>query len=165
MGVEHEIHKIHKVGIRGNDHYLIARGKTSYLRIVGDFPRYTIMTVTANEDRGGYRACADRFKLNEAAKLLGKMLGTRPYTTDDWCGRCYTIICGYQSDTTDVRKELSNHPIVSTFFEFFDGPPSSSSHEEMIGLYNSLSDGSGDDLYLSDGVWITPDGAMRDERG
>jgi chorismate mutase len=35
---------------------------------------------------------------------------------------------------------------------------------EMIELYNNLSNTENEDVYLSDGVWLRPDGTMYDEK-
>ncbi|GGC68793.1 hypothetical protein GCM10011504_53370 [Siccirubricoccus deserti] len=81
-----------------------------------------------------------------------------PHPTSDRQGREYIEICSFEyiSDAYRIAEE---------FFDIFDecaetdAPPS----DEMQKIYSELSiDASGDDIYLSDGVWLSSDGTLKD---
>ena len=56
-----------KSGINSKDSLIVVRGKTSYLRILGQAPEWELMTATASEDQGGLQVFPIREFLIEAA--------------------------------------------------------------------------------------------------
>ena len=162
-----EILKSDKVGLNSKESYVVVRGKTSFLRILGCEPEWELMTATASEDHGRIRVCSDQLRLVEAALRLGADLGTRPLVEKDWLGREYVKICGVRQDLGQddemFNKELRS--LFDKFFAHYDNyrDASSRGHDEMQELYDILAtDDHGGDVYLSDGVWLSSDGSLHD---
>lgn len=167
MTQDFEIVPSKKIGITSKESRIVTRGKTSYLRIVGESPTYLIMTATASEDDGSFSVCTDKVRLNAAALKLGSELKTQPSFSKDTLGREFVEICTItarpNSDPTENRAQLDR--ALNRFFELYDSGISNKPRElnEMREIYQSISsDDSGDDIYLSDGVWLGSDGSLND---
>lgn len=162
-----EILKSDKVGINSRESYVVVRGKTSFLRILGCEPEWELMTATASEDHGPIRVCGNQRRLVEAALRLGVELETKPKVEKDWIKREYVKICGIRQDPgqddANFNKELRE--LFEKFFAYYDDyqDPSIRGSDEMQELYEVLAtDDQGGDVYLSDGVWLSFDGSVHD---
>lgn len=162
-----QVLKSNKVGLNSPESYVVTRGTTSYLRLLGAEPQWELMTATASEDRGQIKVCSSQLRLIESALRLGVELATRPLVETDRLGREYVKICVINQkedqNDKDFNNELSN--LLSRFFEIYDSSTDVKSRErdEMIDLYHNLSDGHpGGEVYLSDGVWLGSDGSLHD---
>lgn len=162
-----EILQSNKAGLNSRESYIVVRNRVSFLRILGANPQWELMTATASEDDGRIKVCGDRPRLVQAAWRLGVEIETRPEVKSDWKNREYVSICGINTkNSTDIeadRKKID--AIISRFFELYDEYQSADmrSADEMRELYDALAvDDTGGDVYLSDGVWLSNDGAMHD---
>jgi hypothetical protein len=160
-----DIRRSQKFRSNSPDQFIVTRGSIGFLRLIGEEPHYKIMTATAGEDTGEIRPHKNRKRIIETAlRTSARMMppGTTethyPNPTSDHQGREYIEICAFEyiSDAYRVAEE---------FFRIFDecketdAPPA----DEMQKIYAELSiDLSGDDIYLSDGVWLSSDGTLRD---
>lgn len=156
-----------KVGLESKESYVIVRNRTSFLRILGAEPEWSLMTATADEDHGRVLVCADQRKLIETALRLGAELKTAPKVERDWKGREYVKICltTRNSGESDEAFDKSNNCALQRFFDIFDSLPELSGRPsgEKRNLYDDLAlSDSGEDVYLSDGVWLSSDGSLHD---
>lgn len=160
-----QIIKSNKSGLNSRESYIVARGGISYLRVLGDEPQWEVMTATASEDDGAAQVCSDRRRLVEAAIRLCQSRGLRGFQTkQDRFGREYIklaiIIRDGHSEPLDDLTQLARE-----FFDLFDRPDDGGSGgpDEMVGIYKSISSRSeGEDVYLSDGLWLSSDGSLHD---
>ncbi|WP_429192958.1 hypothetical protein [Aeromonas salmonicida] len=162
-----QVLKSDKVGLNSKESYVVVRGKTSFLRILGCEPEWELMTATASEDHGRIRVCSDQRRLVESALRLGAELKTEPKVEKDWMQREYVKICGIrqdpEQDDAGFNREL--HDLFDKFFAYYDIYQSQDCREpdEMRELYDALAiDDQGGDVYLSDGVWLSADGSLHD---
>lgn len=155
-----------KHGFGGKESYIVTRGQTSYLRIVGNHPDYDLMTATASEDDKSYFVCGNKVKLISSALQFGASMGFPPSYKDDSSGRRFIKIC--ELHLTTGKEDENREEIYSTlgeFFQMYDTSDAASNEvvNEMQGLYSALAHGShGDDVYLHDGVWLSSDGRLHD---
>jgi len=166
MDKGYEIHNSNKTGIKTKESYVVTRGRTSFLRIIGEDPSYLIMTATASEDNGEFVVCKDKVRLISAALQLGAELGTGPSLSKDRSRREFALICELNLNSGKTAKDyVELDGALSKFFEFYDtsDPSKSEQVNEMREIYQSFAqDDSGDDVYLSDGVWLSSDGSLHD---
>lgn len=160
------IEKSNKRGFGNQESYIVTRGRTSYLRIVGNEPNYFLMTATASEDDKSYYVCSDRVKLISSALQLGTSLNIAPSRESDSSGRNFIRICAINFTPGIEHKDLEElSAALEKFFQIYD-TCDSTSHEvisDMQNIYSALVDGnSNDDVYLSDGVWLSCDGHLHD---
>ncbi|MDR2332497.1 MAG: hypothetical protein LBE61_03325 [Burkholderiaceae bacterium] len=156
-----------KIGLESKESYVVVRCQTAFLRILGNEPKWKLMTATADEDHGLILVCADRRRLVEAALRLGLELNTRPTVENDWKGREYVLIAAItrESGESDEAFNKENDRVLRRFFEIFDGLPKLSERTivERQNLYEELAVGDhGEEIYLSDGVWLSNDGSLND---
>lgn len=156
-----------KIGLNSSESYIVVRGRTSFLRILGGDPQWELMTATASEDHGRVHVCPNQLRLVEAALRLGAEVDTQPAVESDWMGREYVKICGIrrESGQDDESFNRSIRKLLLRFFVIYDDyrPPDVRSGDEMRELYKALAvDNHGADVYLSDGVWLSSNGTLRD---
>ncbi|HGY1221828.1 TPA: hypothetical protein ACNU0J_000988 [Klebsiella pneumoniae] len=160
------IKKSNKRGFGGQESFIVTRGKKSYLRIVGNNPHYSLMTVTASEDDKSFYVCRDKIKLISSALQLGTWLNIPPSHETDSSGRKFIRICtiefipGKEKEDIEEVREVLEH-----FFQIYDtcNPGREDVMKDMKEIYSFLShDDSYDDVYLSDGVWLSSDGKLYD---
>jgi hypothetical protein len=156
-----------KAGLSSRESYIVTRGRTSFLRILGADPQWDLMTATVSEDQGRIKVCSDQLRLVESALRLGAELETSPSVHKDWAGREYAKICAVTQSSNQNDREFNNklYAVFSRFFEIYDACTDLKSRPkaEMIDLYNDLAaDDLGGDIYLSDGLWLSNDGSIHD---
>lgn len=156
-----------KVGLDSKESYVVVQGRTAFLRILGAEPEWSLMTATAGEDHGRVQVCSDQRRLVEAALRMGAELNTEPSVERDWKGREYVKICTITRDSRegDGTFHDENDRVLGRFFEIFDGLPKLCDRPivERRNLYDELALGDhGEDVYLSDGVWLGSDGSLHD---
>jgi len=88
-----DIRRSNKTYIEGPEHFIVVCQHTVFLRIVGQEGSYSVMTATAAEDTGEFRAFDDQFLLNEVASSVSKQLGIEPGVKTDFHEREYVEIC------------------------------------------------------------------------
>lgn len=167
MANGYEIHKSKKFGIRTKESYIVTRQRTSFLRILGEHPSYLVMTATASEDSGDFLVCKDKARLTSAALQFGAELGTQPSFDKDIAGREFIHICtlNFKPGGTAENDDATLDRAFRSFFEIYDAsnPTSPEQLHEMREFYLTIvPDDSGDDVYLSDGVWLGSDGTLHD---
>lgn len=156
-----------KVGLNSRESYVVVRNRTAFLRIRGAEPEWSLATATADEDRGHIRVCAEQPRLIEAALRLGAELKTGPTVEKDWKGREYVKICSITRRPGEGEEafDAENQRALGRFFEIYDSLPRLSDRPivERRNLYDELAIGEhGEDVYLSDGVWLGSDGSLSD---
>ena len=156
-----------KFGLSSPDSYVVTCSNTSYLRLLGKHPEWTLMTATASEDKGSVRVCSDQRRLIEAALRTSIDFGIeKPRVDADWRKREYVKICtviqGPEENDDLVKSQLNE--IIEKFFHFYNNhtPSGDKREEEMQFLYKEMVVENGNDVYLSDGVWLSSDGAIHD---
>jgi glycine/D-amino acid oxidase-like deaminating enzyme len=169
MKHEFEIHTSNKVGLDSKEGYIVTRGNTGFLRVLGAEPQWSLMTATADEDHRHIRRCPDQLRLVEAALRLGREIKTEPRVERDRQGREYVKICVINRDAGQAQDEFDkeNADLFRRFFEIYDECTDlrTRGENDMRELYDALtSDDDGGDVYLSDGVWLRRDGSL-DDRG
>jgi hypothetical protein len=169
MKHDFEIYTSDKVGLDSKEGYIVTRGSTGFLRVLGAEPQWSLMTATADEDHGRIRRCPDQLRLVEAALRLGGEIKTEPSVERDWQGREYIKICVINRDVGQAQDDFDkeNADLFRRFFEIYDECTDlrTRGEDDMRGLYEALSsDDEGGDVYLSDGVWLRSDGSL-DDRG
>ncbi len=155
------------MGLDSDESYVVVRDWTSFLRVLGGEPRWELMTATASEDHGRIKVCSDQRRLIESALRLGGELKTEPKVEKDWRNREYVKVCVITRDSgqNDEVFERANSGLFSRFFEIYDEHKGldSRARDEMRELYEMLStDNEGGEVYLSDGMWLSNDGAVHD---
>ena len=88
-----DIRRSSKAYIDSPEHFVVVRRETVYLRVVGSEKRYTVMTATAGEDDGSFRALRDQNALNDAALRVSGQLDLQPKLKQDVHDRPYVEIC------------------------------------------------------------------------
>jgi hypothetical protein len=156
-----------KAGFGSQQSFIVTRGSTLFLRIVGNFPTYELMTATASEDDFSFLVCQDRLRLIKAALRFGAEMDTAPTSSKDRRDRDYAYICRMNirpSSTSEERDEVLRRTL-GRFFEIFDatGSADSTRSDEMREIYEVFApDDSGGDVYLGDGLWLSSDGSLHD---
>lgn len=169
MKHDFEIYTSNKVGLDSKEGYIVTRGSTGFLRVLGVEPQWSLMTATAGEDHGRIRRSPDQLRLVEAALRLGGEIETEPSVEKDRQGREYVKICVITRDVGQAQDEFDkeNADLFRRFFEIYDECTDlrTRGEDDMRELYGALSsDDEGGDVYLSDGVWLRSDGSL-DDRG
>lgn len=154
-----------KSGLIAEESYIVVRNGTSFLRILGEEPKWTVMTATASEDYGRTRVYPDRTRLIAAALLLCRENGATPGVVADWQGREYVNIGTITRELGETEDEFhnGNNELFHRFFELFDKCEQMNFHDknEMRMLYNMLSiNEGGDEVYLGGGMRLTDDGTI-----
>jgi hypothetical protein len=156
-----------KSGLDSKESYVVIRNSTSFLRVLGGEPKWTLMTATASEDHGRIAVCMERKRLVQSAFRLGLEIETEPTSKRDSSGREYVEICVITRDPGQSEQafEDENTHLFTRFFEIFDefDDAGSEARDEMREMYSALAiDDLGSDVYLSDGVWLGSDGSLED---
>lgn len=94
-------------------------------------------------------------------------MNTGPTVERDWKGREYVKVCVItrESGESDGAFDEENGRALGRFFEIYDNLPKLCSRpiDERCNLYDELAlDEQGEDVYLSDGVWLSSDGSLHD---
>ncbi|MFL9896257.1 hypothetical protein [Paraburkholderia sp. RL17-381-BIF-C] len=147
-----------KTGISSREKAVVVCDGILYLRILGSAHNYELMTATASEHIGFPVVCNEQTRLIAAANQLRTDHGGNPAFFEDRAGRKYVKIC--KADTI-----LEFEPVIAEFFEIYDRCEVSGDNgkDEMREVYEAISPSDSDeDLYLSDGLWLSSDGLMSD---
>lgn len=167
-GRDIQIFTSNKAGFGSQKSFIVTRGSTLFLRIVGDYPTYELMTATASEDDLSFLVCQDRLRVIKAALRFGAEMDTAPTSSKDRRKRDYASICRMNirpSSPGDESNEVVLRRTLGRFFEIFDatGPADSTRSDEMREIYEVFApDDSGGDVYLGDGIWLSSDGSWHD---
>ena len=156
-----------KTGLASKESYIVGRGNQVYLRILGKEPAWQIMTATASEDDGKLKVIPQRIRLVETAFKIGHRRNTQPIPKKDLKGREYVLICSLNRADNETDEEFDKDLAAFTreFFDIFDQHEEVEvqARDEMIDIYQLLSDDNfGEDVYLSDGLWLSSDGSVAD---
>lgn len=137
------------------EEYRICSKPYVFLRLISDRDGFRLMTATASEDGAQYRAYDDQEALVRVAAAVFAERDLEPAEKQDHKGRPY-IETRVSPDDRDL-KTIAN--IVLNRLGFEDNQVLA--HREMKAIYDEFAiDDSGEDTYLSDGVWITSDGRL-----
>lgn len=110
------------MGLESEESYVVIRGRTSFLRVLGGEPEWQLMTATASEDHGRIQVCVDHRRLIESALRLGMDLKTEPRVERDWQGREYVKVCVITRDSDESNEafEVQNSNLFRRFFAIYD---------------------------------------------
>ena len=162
-----KIEKSYKRGFGGQESYIVTRGMTSYLRLVGHELTYSLMTATTSEDDKSYIVCSDKVKLISAALQFSAELGIPPSLDKDSSCRDFIHICTINLSQGKQQEGVEEvYAILENFFEIYDtcDPTSQEVVRDMQEIYTAIAnDNSNEDIYLSDGVWLSLDGQLHDK--
>ena len=119
------------------------------LLLIGE--QYVLMTATANENDGSYRAYSDLRKLTEEAS---KEFGRGEHKTDKF-GRPYF-------ETKYIRHHQVIQKSINKVCESLklEACKTLWAKAEMLEIFENLSLGDGEKVYLSDGVYMDEDGNL-----
>lgn len=93
---------------------IVTRGRTVFLRILGDPALCAIVTATANEDGSFFVACSDQARLIASASQTRLNLGLdAPVIVEDDSGRPFVEICTF-TEADDAYQ------VADVFFAVFD---------------------------------------------
>lgn len=95
-----------KDGLRGKDNYIVIRKNTVFLRIVGDYPAWTVMTATADEGCG-INVCNEQLRLIKSALALGVELKIDSTIQMDLMGREYVVMFRLEKTTEESEDEFN----------------------------------------------------------
>lgn len=162
-----KIEKSYKRGFGGQESYIVTRGRTSYLRIVGHEPTYSLMTATASEDDKSYFVCSNKVKLISSALQFSAKLGLTPLSDKDSSCRDFIHVCAINFVPGNQQEDVEQlYAILENFFLIYDtcDPTSHEAVRDMQEIYTAIAhDNSNEDIYLSDGVWLSVDGQLHDK--
>ena len=166
MGLGFTVSASPKKGITLPESYVVSRGSVLYLRIVGSDPNYQFWTPTAADDGHEFQL-PERVRLMHAALKFGAELNTEPRRKTDWAGREFIFICTFKNKPGSDAEDLAQfNTMIAKFFDIFDScdPTGPKQMDGMREIYEWMApDDSGEDLYLSDGVWLSADGSLQDK--
>ncbi|MDM0002581.1 hypothetical protein QTI24_28535 [Variovorax sp. J22P240] len=153
-----DIRKSDKANFDSKEHFIVVREGVVFLRFAGSEGAYSMMTATADEDSGRIVAYWNQRELMDAAIKVCEEFGFKHSAEQDSSGRAYVNFgstCEYLSDAYRVAESFFRHL----------GPIERRSSGADGNLYDELGLGdSGEDVYLSDGVYLKSDGSL-DDRG
>lgn len=124
-------------------------------RVIGVGDEFRFMTATASEDTGSFRAYEDQSSLINATIQALQLFDLDAEMKLDHAGRPYveTIV--------SCDKEHLLHVAQTALREMGFEDVSILALDDMLSIYDQLAVGDdGEDVYLSDGMWITSDGLM-----
>lgn len=153
-----EIEETKKSGLNYELCGIVYRGNTVYLRFWGSRARCDLATATESEDDGRFVVCADRQRVMDAARQAALNLGYAPVDMEDHRKRPYVGMCA-ATENEHIWKAAAE------FFTIYDQCKATETEasNEMREIYDALAvDDSGEDVYLSDGVWLGSDGSSKD---
>ena len=154
--MEFDIKRSNKSHINSDEHYIVTANGVVYLRVVGTEGNFVVMTATAGEDSKSEVSCPRMTALNAAALRTSISLDLDPTVKVDYHGREYVKLCRceYISDVFRLSEVL-----FSEFKNYLLKRP----RNELEEVYSSITiDDSGEDVYLSDGMWLSSDGSISD---
>jgi hypothetical protein len=149
-----DIIKSVKRDLRGEEKFVVIRDNAILLRIIENNERYVVMTPTARDDKGGYELYQDPELLMEIAKTVANYCDLDQGLKEDCKGRNYIEVqaCQYISDAYRYAEKFVEILLSKGHHR--------SVHNEMKYLYDDLCFDDGEPVYLSDGMWLYPDGSM-----
>jgi hypothetical protein len=126
-----------------------------FFRLISDSNGVRLMTATASEDTGRFRAYGNQASLIAAAEMVFSSHGMNIVAKMDHAGRPYVETAFY----SDAEGLLHLAATVLDQIGFED--VSVLALREMKAIYREFAiDDSGDDAYLSDGMWASVDGRL-----
>lgn len=146
------------------EQYFAEAGGYTLLRMTYSRRRGTIMTATACDDMLNtppvYR---DRKALNAAMRHCVELLGGKAEYVDDAIdgkGRPFvqTDYNGSRDELRDMLEALANK--MSDHLKLAKVPSNDTGYSDLRDLYDDLCVVDGEPVYLSDGVYLGPDGKM-----
>lgn len=111
-----------KIGFSSKENYIVTRGGEVFLRIIGDYPLWTVMTATASEDNNLIRICSDHLRLIKSAVSFCVDFKTDPVEMMDWMGRKYVVLFKIEQEAGESDVEFKDflRNVISDFFEIYE---------------------------------------------
>lgn len=113
MAVDFDIRHSYKRHLNASEKFMVCRGNTIFLRILGEEPNYEIMTATADEDGTNFTRVENQQYLMETALRLAAEIGIKTFVIKDNFGREYVKICPFQYISDAFR-------VSDMFFTMYD---------------------------------------------
>lgn len=105
-----------KRGLHSKEQYIVTRGRTVFLRVLGSNPYYEVMTATADEDDQNFTTHKNMMHVIEAAtRTTTDFFNNSPKITNDHANRTYAKL-GILNGLDD--KDFG--PFVYRFFKHLD---------------------------------------------
>lgn len=135
------------------------------------FP-YELVTATAADNSGKNKALSNHERLMsiKAAKKTHVDLFNKeePELKYDWAGREYISICVASEDSLESKDTVESEmeELIQKFFKNYQDLSLAIDDSEklqgnsLVSLYEDIHVQSGEAVYLSDGMWLTPDGRI-----
>lgn len=124
-----------------------------FFRIVAEGDLLKVMTATAAEDTGELRPFHDQQALLAATRSVLSERGEEWSEKEDWRGRPYVEA---EFPTGADVLHIAHTVLLSLGFEDIGVL----ALREMKEIYSEFAIEDGEDTYLSDGMWMTPDGRI-----
>ena len=162
------IHPSQKAGLLSKEQYIVTFGHFVCLRILSVEDKYAVVTATADEDGKKFLAPDNQALLIELGCRTAEALGGAPTMCCDNYGRNYVEICAIENEEDAFRVvEVFNRLLLEHMQAGqqaqADDSVESEAQAELREIYEAIApDGSGEDAYLGDGVWISRDGGWSD---
>ena len=142
---------------------VVSRAGETFLRLAGDGSEYRVMTATTGERNLGLGACKYPDILLQAAhKLSVKYVDRSNRTERDSQGKKYLPLFIFLRCDGDSDKDFTNglRELLEEFFSIYDNlrKQNQSTDNDLQDLYGDLCHTPGEPVYLSDGIYLYPDG-------
>lgn len=157
-----------KAGLPSKEQYIVTFGSFVCLRILSVGAKYAVVTATADEDSKLFLAPDNQALLIELGRRTAEALGVMPTVRCDNYGRNYVVICEIENEddasrVVEVFSRLLQEHIQAGEPVQANDPGESEARRELREIYEAITaDGSGQDAYLGDGVWIGKNGGWSD---
>ncbi|OWQ91111.1 hypothetical protein CDQ91_19430 [Sphingopyxis witflariensis] len=137
------------------EEYRVCSGSFVFFRVIVGENRCRLMTATASEDTGEYRAFDDQKRLLDSTLSVFADLDMESVLKEDHAGRQYL-----ETEVFNDAKDLV-HVATTVLDRLGFEDISVLALREMKAVHNEFStDYTGEDAYLSDGMWVTADGRL-----
>lgn len=157
-----------KPNLRSDESWIVHRGGRVYLRLLGGPKHFELMTATTGDDARALRVCNEQPRLIQAAKNAAETIGYAWTVSEDVKNRPFVKFFSFSMSHGDAlqREEAGNYveEVSRVFFSAYDSLSSpSTGNDDLKEIHDALSNGGGeDDVYLSDGIWLSRDGSLHD---
>lgn len=152
-----DLKKSVKFDLKSEEKYVVVRDNAIVLRILGEEGNYAIITPTAGDDKGGHTLYQDTSLLMEVFSDVINEFNLSYVIKQDWKGREYASLekADFISDACKFAEVFIDHLIRK-------GYSKATGRDEMQEIYDGLYVDEGEPVYMSDGMYLFPDGSMKE---
>lgn len=152
-----DLKKSVKFDLKSEEKYVVIRDNAILLRILGEEGNYVTVTPTAPDDKGSHIVYQNQYLLMEVFVEVIEKYDLKHEIKKDWKGREYVSFekAEYLSDVCRFADVFIDHLIEK-------GYSKSSGRDQMQEIYSGMCVEEGEPVYMSDGMYLFPDGSMRE---